>query len=83
MASSVDCAFLCSNHFGGWPMLGSDRPISNLPDDLFGYGDLARAVATGIVDRKNLADGFVIGIDAAWGMVVRGMGRLLAPVNAT
>jgi hypothetical protein len=49
-------------------MFASASPIHNFEDDLFGYGEFARTLATGVVNRTNITEPYVIGIDASWGM---------------
>ena len=49
-------------------MFASAGPIHNFDEDLFQYGEFARALARGVVNRSNITEPYVVGIDAAWGM---------------
>jgi hypothetical protein len=49
-------------------MFASAGPIHNFDEDLFGYGQFARVLAKSVVDRSNITEPYVVGIDAAWGM---------------
>ena len=49
-------------------MFASASAIRNFDEDLFGYNEFARAIARGLVNRSNITEPYVVGIDAAWGM---------------
>jgi hypothetical protein len=49
-------------------MFASAGAIRNFEEDLFGYGEFARSIARGLVNRFNITEPYVVGIDAAWGM---------------
>lgn len=47
--------------------INSDHPIKSKDDDALGYWPFAQALAKGLVSRAS-NDGFVVGIQAKWGM---------------
>lgn len=49
-------------------MQSTDAPIDQFAQDRLGYAPFARTLATGILGRKDLSEGYVIGVEARWGM---------------
>lgn len=49
-------------------MFASAGAIVNFDNDSFGYSEFVRTIAKGLVNRSNITEPYVVGIDAAWGM---------------
>lgn len=49
-------------------MQSTDGPILEFAQDRLGYTSFAHTLASGILGRRDVADGYIIGVEARWGM---------------